>query len=294
MKKPLWIWIDPSSSCNLSCAHCYTKSSHENHYLSIDSLRTIITKLESESVDIRKLHLNWRGEPSMNPQLPELLRIANDWTGTNDKEIHLNGTLLSASLAQSIIDAGSNFKIYVSIDGGTQDSHESNRGSGTFFRTMDGLKALLCARGKMKTPRIAIYELDLNVPRSGYDLEYRSLIESVDEYRIAKPIHPRSGFEKEFGSADLPQGPCFWIGNSLAISSRGVCHICLLSDKFSGVVGNILQENINIIVDRAEKLRADLELFGRSASLHCGGCRKKEGDVFDEQLNVNKEVSALA
>ena len=61
---PVWLWLDPTTRCNLACRLCYTKLSHGKDDMTPKDLRRMLCDLrDSASVDVQTIHLNWRGEP---------------------------------------------------------------------------------------------------------------------------------------------------------------------------------------------------------------------------------------
>lgn len=70
-------WIDQTTRCNLSCPLCYTKQSRGKLDFGPGDLEMAIRKLaSSKMVEAKTIHLNWLGEPLMNPRFVELLAIA--------------------------------------------------------------------------------------------------------------------------------------------------------------------------------------------------------------------------
>jgi len=219
-----------------------------------------------------KFHLNWRGEPTSNPRLADLLARVEDvpW----EIEWHTNGTLLHPRRAAQVVAANSRQTIFVSLDGGTAASFEHNRGPGSWDKALRGLEALLAARGSAPTPTIGIYQLDLGVPPAEYDPRFRRLTEQVDRYLVVDPVD-EDGFAPASSARAVPAGPCFWLGNALAVDVHGHAWTCLLRNGTR--LGSMLDDSVDDILDRAGELRERVHRQTRSAVLGCSGCRKKEG-----------------
>jgi hypothetical protein len=236
----------------------------------------VIQRFRGASAQVVKFHLNWRGEPTSNPHLPDMLaRLASSgW----DVEWHTNGTMLHRKRAVRIVTANPQHSIFVSLDGGNAAAFERNRGPGTWLRALRGLEALLEARGSEPWPRIGIYQLDLGVPRDQYDHRFLSLIDLVDRYVVVKPI------DVDGGSIDtvqprtvIPTGPCFWLGNALAVDIHGGAWTCLLG---SGTrLGSLLHQDVDDLLSKARALRGRVEAETRAVIPGCSRCRKEEGAV---------------
>lgn len=279
----LWVWIDPTRQCNLSCELCYTKISHARSNLSLENLSIIIEKLKDPRVLIRQLHLNWRGEPLMNPKFPELLRFTLERSAAN-VQWHTNGILLSGRAREIVRATSRTHLVYVSIDGGNSLTHDGNRGAGTFRRTLNGLAVLLEER-RFSPVRVGVYQLDLGLPVRDYDPEFLELATQCDEWVRVKPVqHEIVNVQPDADREHRLLGPCFWAGNSFSIDPVGEVSICLLSHSEHGVIGNILKEDLGVLLERAGTWRERLAAEGRQAVKHCQSCRKSEGAAFAQDL----------
>jgi MoaA/NifB/PqqE/SkfB family radical SAM enzyme len=301
-KHKVWLWVDPTRRCNLSCELCYTKLSHAQQDLSPEDFEAILDNVEADpSLDISLVHLNWRGEPLLNPRFTELLDVLARRPRPLPAHWHTNGTIIHPKLAAAIVAHSGPQMIYVSIDGGNERVHDANRGRGTFRSSIAGAWTLLKAReqgGREDgNPRIGIYQLEMGVAADEYDPEFLELASAVDEWiRIDPVVYDGSDTPVKIGSdadggqtfsnrreaaADpLDWGACFWAGNALCVAPNGDVSVCLLSHSTSGVVGNLLKEPAGVVVKRARDFRQLLEVEKRRGVQHCKGCRKSCGDAF--------------
>ena len=281
----IWVWMDISGTCNLACRDCYTKQSHEARLVKTDGFRDTLTKFARSGAEFQKLHLNWRGEPMTNKKLPELLALRNEIMPGVPIEFHTNGTLLTpANAAQIINQCIPEDLIYVSIDGGCKEAHEANRGADTWEPTLAGLEMLLDARDNAvpeKHPHLGIYEIFYD-RRTRYDEELMRLSRRCASWMRVDVIKT-DGEERPFTYVDLPQGPCFWAGNALCITARGDVHVCLLSFRPDGKVGNIITDELADIVGNARAFRENITRCGRDSIAHCRGCQKTEGTIDEPE-----------
>ena len=73
---PVWLWIDPTNRCNLACTLCYTKFSHGRQDMDPARLEDVLSRMvAAPSIEVKGIHLNWRGEPLMHPRFAQLLEI---------------------------------------------------------------------------------------------------------------------------------------------------------------------------------------------------------------------------
>jgi hypothetical protein len=222
---------------------------------------------------VERFHLNWRGEPLANRALPEMLRYlyeaAPDWA----VEWHTNGTLVTPERADLLVAAHRTQRIYVSLDGGNRATFEANRGAGTWERALRGARALLAARGRWPGPEIGIYQLDLGTSPEEYDPAFLDVVHGVDLHTVVKAVRPN-------GAAGVlltrrPRGPCFWLGNTLAVDHLGGAHTCLLSTGQR--LGSLLEEEPGVLLHRGRMLRQSVTRCGRGSVPGCATCHKEEG-----------------
>lgn len=304
---PVWLWLDPTTRCNLSCRLCYTKQSHGKLDLDPEDLLFVLSRIAaSPDIEVKTIHLNWRGEPLMNGRFSELLAVVRDTMPDVYLQWHTNGTLLTKKRVQQIMDVGYKHKIFVSIDGGNEHSHDTNRGEGTFRRSIAGLRNLLDNEARRNLIEVGVYQIDLGEPLDEYDPEFVELSGMVDDYVKVKPLLP-GGAEHKVDSltsldtdADLnrmmaeelnpqipvPDGPCFWAGNVLCMGPTGDAWVCIVSHGAQGVVGNLLSEPPELVMQRAHAFRGQLVEKGRHAILHCSSCRKPEGAIAAKHIKA--------
>lgn len=303
--RPVWLWLDPTTRCNLECRLCYTKESHGKQDLDPEDLAFALSRMaDSPEVEVKTIHLNWRGEPLMNPRFSELLAVVRDIMPDVQLQWHTNATLLSEATVQSVMDVGFKHKIFVSIDGGDEESHDKNRGIGTFRRSMRGLRNLLGNEQRHGLVEVGLYQIDLGLPINQYDEEFVELLSHVDDHVCVKPLLP-GGAEHELehittlnSDSDLnrmmaeelnpkipvPEAPCFWAGHVLCMGPDGDTWICIVSHGPKGVVGNLFSESPETVLGRARDFRQRLADEGRSCVSHCSSCRKPAGDIAAKHI----------
>lgn len=275
LSTPLYLWVDPTNACNLACAFCYTKHSHGGSHLSVDAFRRLADWLEPVRPHIRVLHLNWQGEPLMNPDFEGLLQVHGESLSDIPMHWHTNGTLLTPKRAGKIVAASRPHRVFVSIDGGTATSHECNRGASTFRRALNGLRQLLDANDAAGRPlTVGVYQIDFGVPPTSYDSEFVELAGRAQEWIRVSPLEHDGG---EGSRTEACDGACFWAGHALCIDATGRVAVCVISRGGEGTIGHVSQDSVAEVVRRASAWRRALNEQGRGARPHCAGCRKRNG-----------------
>ncbi len=116
--------IEASSACNMKCPMCF------HHKIPKDQVGSMDFDLYKKIVDecaahkIFSIRLSWRGEPLLNPKLPEMVRYAKQ-KGIKDVSFLTNGLLLDGELARELIMADLNYLV-ISFDG-LGETYESIR-----------------------------------------------------------------------------------------------------------------------------------------------------------------------
>ncbi|MBB2948808.1 hypothetical protein FB565_008594 [Actinoplanes lutulentus] len=235
----------------------------------------IVDAVRAAPVEVMKFHLNWRGEPASNPRLAAMLSALtrHPWP----VEWHTNATIITDRNAPAIIDSHPGQRVMMSLDGGDRDSFEKNRGAGAWPKALRGAEALLDARNGRATPFIGIYQLDLGVDPESYDERFVRITERVDSHVVEKPVD-LDGAVIGHQPLAIPRGPCFWLGNVLAIDVDGYAWTCLL--RKGTRLGSVVDEGVMAVLDRARDLRRRVTAETRAVVPGCSSCHKKEGHAW--------------
>jgi len=122
--KPLCIDIETASVCDLACPHCYRQFiATPDKIMSKELAFKIID--QASKLNVPSMKFNWRGEPLLNPSLPEIIDYAKK-KGVIETIINTNATKLNLDMAKKIINSGLDLMIY-SFDGGSKKSYEKMR-----------------------------------------------------------------------------------------------------------------------------------------------------------------------
>jgi MoaA/NifB/PqqE/SkfB family radical SAM enzyme len=139
-----------TNRCNLRCAHCYQWSEDGYHHNLIpweqhcDLDLSVIKKVLIATQGIKSNLFIWGGEPLVYREwdgLIELLEWSDRWTS-----VCTNGMLIRRRL-QSILRVSRRLEMFIALDG-FENEHDALRGTGTFKKTMDGVRLLSAAKRK--------------------------------------------------------------------------------------------------------------------------------------------------
>lgn len=126
---PVTIGIQLTTRCNLSCAHCFVERSGDD--IPVDIIKRIIPAAKAcqcTCIDFTG------GEPTLHPAFSEILALLAE----NDIGFTMvsNGWNFSEIFPDISPYMGIARRIAFSLDGATEDVHDSNRAEGSFRRVM--------------------------------------------------------------------------------------------------------------------------------------------------------------
>ncbi len=107
--QPLFLQIEPTTHCNLTCQTCWNPNRNNKSHLSFENFIKIIEQFPF----IRKINLVGMGEPLLNPELTKMINMLRD------KNIAVgiasNGMFLTEEKSRKLLEAGISW-INISID----------------------------------------------------------------------------------------------------------------------------------------------------------------------------------
>lgn len=127
---------DITGACNLNCAYCREKQTAGLNHLELSQILPIVDQFAEASVQRVCIA---GGEPLTLPFLGDVLAYMN---GKVEKiAITTNGTLITERNVDTIKKHCN--AVQVSLDGSKAEFHDRLRGSGTFIKTVRGIKILI-------------------------------------------------------------------------------------------------------------------------------------------------------
>ena len=176
---PLKIEFEITSMCNLKCKHCMLNLTPKNE---LD--KQSICDLIDDWVDNGLLELQLTGgEPLLRNDITDIIKYARS-KGLKVL-VSTNGTLITEELSECLANSGA--FIEISLDGSCARIHDSIRGSGSFDKTITGIRVLKHYNNKIMIETVIQKDnyKDLeNICELSYSLgAYRHLFHNL---RIAK------------------------------------------------------------------------------------------------------------
>ncbi|MDO5047540.1 MAG: radical SAM protein [Anaerococcus sp.] len=175
------IVLNISNTCNYNCLYCY--ASHGNYgrndsLMSLDTLNNIMSELKSHGIKKIGVVELFGGEPTLNPNLIEMVEKLSNSFYIGEFIITSNG-----SGNKEVVQALSKYpiKYYISLDG-PKEINDKLRGEGSFDTAMNFIMFLKKSNSNftVATTYTKLHE-DLGI-------EYEDLYEFAQEYDLALRI----------------------------------------------------------------------------------------------------------
>jgi len=178
LNHPETLWFNTGTLCNITCTHCYIESSPTNDalvYLTADEVRSYLDEIEALDWPIREIGFTG-GEPFMNPQIIAMARLALErgfevLILTNAMQPMMRPRV-QAGLAALQKDHGARLTLRVSLDHFDPLRHDEERGTGSFERTLDGMKWLRDTGIRMTVAGRTLWGEDEATMREGFAAFY--------------------------------------------------------------------------------------------------------------------------
>lgn len=142
LPKPFTVYIEPSSFCNFKCVQCFQNIREDNYFtrnrmnMPLARFQKIIKQLQTwEGPKLKVLKLSLYGEPLINPDFCEMLRIARSADIAERIETTTNASLLTNVISEKLVEYCLDY-IRVSIYAPDQHTHDKITGSKFNIRTI--------------------------------------------------------------------------------------------------------------------------------------------------------------
>lgn len=148
LTNPETLWFNTGTLCNIECANCYILSSPKNDalvYISEAEVVHYLEQIDARAWPIREIAFTG-GEPFMNPEMIALTRVSLE--RGYDVLILTNAMrpMMRKSMREGLLELNTAFPgkltMRISVDHWSKDLHDTERGAGTFEKTLEGMRWL--------------------------------------------------------------------------------------------------------------------------------------------------------
>lgn len=152
---PVYLDLNPTSRCNLSCLHCTARGKEEfdaDSELDADTYEKIVD--QAADLGVKHITLCGGGEPTLAGDVVRSIMKTAKKKGIKGSLV-TNGTLIDERLAKIIGESGWG-KVQISFDGPRRKPQDKMRGKGTWDKVMKSIN-LLKKYGDDKTLQIELF-----------------------------------------------------------------------------------------------------------------------------------------
>lgn len=201
LETPYSVYVYPTTYCNFKCVYCAhslgtggmkAEYDFKKEMMNLNTYKKTIGQLAQFPQKLKVLSLTGQGEPFLNKNIPEMIRIAKA-TGRFERiEIISNGALLTPKLADELVDAGLDI-LRISLQGVTAEKYEKMCGARIDFDTfLDNIRYFYLNRGKTK---LFVKILDAALDNGEEELFYNFFEECSDRMFVERVQATYDGVE---------------------------------------------------------------------------------------------------
>lgn len=195
---PLNLDIEPTNICNLHCPFCYRTLAIQKNSKAFESQGNLTMELfclileqitENGKCMVPAIKLTHRGEPLLNQNLPEFVRMAKE-AGAIDVMVNTNGTQLTQDLGEKLLDAGLD-RILFSFDSPRREQYEAIRVGASYDRVLQNVRRFVAIRNKMQNKVQTLVRVGMVVTEdtAPYVQEFVDLFEPVADVISFNRVH---------------------------------------------------------------------------------------------------------
>ncbi len=297
LKKPFTILIEPSSLCNFKCIQCFQSLKTDSYFtknrcnMSFDTYMKVIEQLkEWNEIKLKVLKLSLYGEPLLNKDFCEMLRVAREASIAERIETTTNASLLTERIAEKLVEYQLDY-VRVSIYSPDQRKHEKITGSKLDIgKIHENLKVLQTVKKRAVSDRPFIALKMLDAYGAENDAFLKMYSDVADEIYIDKPHNWINTGEGKFTDAlykdnssvaneDMknsaaPKKACPMAFTTMSVRSNGDVAPCCV-DFIGGInLGNVNDKSLKELWNSDEwyefmKMQLENRKQENSSCAHC-------------------------
>ena len=286
---PLNIDLESSSACSLKCDHCFRQymDMKESTFMDMELYRRIVDECAAHR--LYTLKFSMRGEPTLHPEIGEMVRYAKE-KGIKEVWINTHGGHLTEAMVEGFVEEGLDC-LTVSFDG-LGKMYESIRIPLKYEESLERLKMTMAVRGRLgqTKPLIKVQTL------------WSAIKDDPEAYlRVMKPIVDKVSYNIDFDFKQIHFVPdtdyiCYRLWQRLAITSTGDVLKCPSDFEKDEVLANVRDCSLKEIWDTAQEAERRRHTAGdRLRSVACRKCHHgaKVVQGSKEYAETQQEVNEI-
>ena len=273
---PLYLLIEPVSTCNLRCPFCFQtdKSFTKKPFMGVMDFE-LFKKVVDEANDIgvRAITLGSRGEPTLHKKFADMISYISSKENIFEIKINTNATFLTKEVSRAILENKVN-QVVISGDHYIKDEYERLRLGSNFDEVVSNVDLLYNMRKKdfpnsITEIRISGVDNEKNLNREAYKNFW---IKRADHVVAQYPLERWNTYENEI-TEDL-YDPCEYLWDRMYVWFDGKVNPCDADYKSYLSYGNVNENTISDIWNgnTINKLREDHLNRKRTQIEPCNKC----------------------
>jgi len=282
---PVYVRFETHARCNLRCCWAHRTPDHPGlrprGAADLDLARRVLDQVGDGLYQVVLAH--W-GEPTLNRQLPEFVRLfhqAGVYTAFDT-----NMTLMTPSLAAALVDGGLNY-VSASIDGVSQAVYARYRRNGDVAKALAGLRYLIEHKRRVgrSNPHVRwqflVFEHNEHEVEPARALAREIGVDSFDAFGgSGRPWSAETGFTERPATPERPAGLlCHDPWTYLAVDWDGAVHLCCKAFAARDVMGHMDEHGLRTIFDNerfqlARRVIRDGAWSESDGRISCTGCNR--------------------
>jgi len=280
---PIHMDIEVSDACNLRCAMCVHGLEEMKNvgFIDKDFARKMIQ--EAALGGVSSIKFNWRGEPALHKDLPDLVAFAKQMK-IGEVQINTNGLPFTKEAIERLIDAGID-RVIFSVDADTAETYAKIRIGGDFNKLVRNINYFIEYRNKKKSKKPFIRVQYVRMKEN--EGEIKAFMERwhgrVDDIRVTDVTDRGQGKAAQVDDQiAVGRARCTQPWLRMVVSRDGLVMPCCSDWYCRWVIGDARKDSLKDIW-RSEKMRQLRKLiFSRRLDEFepCKSCFVKESYVW--------------
>lgn len=225
---PTHLDLETTARCQLKCPGCPSmKLDFDKGDMNTELAEKALSEFSIKGG--QSVKFNWRGEPTLYPGLPKLVKLAKDYYGLTDLMLNTNGVSLTPELGEKLINNGITMVAF-SIDSVEHERYAKLRPGANLDKVIANLRAFLKHADDVE-------HLAVRVQRIHYPDETMTHEEFVDffvhEFPRVNYVASNHYKEKDLaGDVQRSSNPCAQLWQRLVVTYDGWVGPCCEFNRF--------------------------------------------------------------
>lgn len=309
LNSPISIFIDISEKCNMKCIYCFRSNTTEknesyvwrNDLMKMDIFLSVLNQIQEFKVVPRKISLSGHGEPLMNKNLAEMVKLIKERFPNTVVEIHTNGILFSKKISRNILNSNID-KINISLQGLDSGTYKKiSNVNINYDDFVENIEFLYKNRGKTE---INVQILDIALQNDGIEKLYKLFGNITNTISINKEVpiwdnlnnnmNFNSNTTNKYGEYIPYQKSCSLLFYTIFIAPNGDIFPCT-EPSINFNLGNI--KKTTLLKAWNSKEREEFlykHIFeGRSTIDCCNKCYVAQNSIMTEADSLNNYLEII-